>query len=266
MQITGAMKMVSAAKLKKAKNALSKVRPYAEKIEDLLALLSSDGSLEGISRYFQEIKGKPQLIIAMSSNRGLCGGFNASVARELTSQVSSLDSFCLITIGKKIKDALGGRFPIYQDRSALLDALSYPQVSLFCDELIDGFLQGSFHSIHLLYNKFKNAALQQLTTEQILPIAPREPSDELHANYLMEPSRIPLLKNIIPKKVKISLFNAILESHAAEQGARTSAMHKATDNASSLKGELLLTYNKARQAAITAEILEIAGGAEALHS
>jgi len=269
MQITRAMKMVSAAKLKKAKDALSNIHPYAQKIEDLLTTFSSEVDSGDLSGYLQESRSQPKLIIAISSNRGLCGGFNASIARMVIHQMIPLDQPVpyLLTIGKKARDLLSAHFQIYQDHSTLFDSISYTKIALFCNVLIDQFLQKYFHSIHLVYNRFKNAAVQEVISEQILPIEiPEKSPDSLQMDYLLEPSKTDLLNELIPKAIKIHLFNAILESYAAEQGARMSAMHKATDNASDLKSELLLIYNKARQTAITKEILEIVGGAEALNS
>lgn len=263
------MKMVSAAKLKKAKDALSKTQPYAQKIEDLLTKLSSQVDSADISSYTQEGHGQPKLIVAISSNRGLCGGFNASIARAIIHQMVSSDQPVphLLTIGKKARDLLSAHSQIYQDHSTLFDAISYNRTASLCDVLINKFLQRSFHSIHLVYNRFKNAAVQEVISERILPIQiPVKSPGSSQIDYLLKPSKIDLLNELIPKAVKIHLFSAILESYAAEQGARMSAMHKATDNASELKSELLLTYNKARQTAITKEILEIVGGAEALNS
>jgi F-type H+-transporting ATPase subunit gamma len=269
MQITSAMKMVSAAKLKKAQDAITAMRPYAEKLTELLQNLSAtlDGDAGGEFTTQREVK--RVLIVAITSNRGLAGAFNSNIlkeARNLSENVYAGKQVEFITIGKKGNDVIRKTGTVVSNNNAIFDDLSFENVAGIADELINLFTTGKFDKIILVYNQFKNAATQIVQAEQFLPLAPIV-SDSNNANagdYIFEPSKEEIVLTLIPKMLKTQLYKAIRDSYASEHGARMTAMHKATDNATELRNQLKLTYNKARQAAITNEILEIVGGAEAL--
>ena len=267
MQITSAMKMVSAAKLKKAQDAITAMRPYAEKLTELLQNLSAtlDGDTGGEFTKQREIK--KVLIVAITSNRGLCGAFNSNIIKEVKSRAEfyagkQVDVFA---IGKKGNDILKKTNTIADNQSAIFDQLSFDNAALIAENIMSKFVAGEYDRVELVYNQFKNAATQIIKTEQFLPLAPIE-SEQIAASgdYIFEPSKEEIVLTLIPKSLKTQLYKAIRDSFAAEHGARMTAMHKATDNATELRDQLKLTYNKARQAAITNEILEIVGGAEAL--
>lgn len=272
MQITSAMKMVSAAKLKRAQDAITQLRPYAEKLQDILGNLSA--TLDLSENAFSEDRGdKNVLIIGVTSNRGLCGGFNNNIIKRvnyLVQEEYNVSNVHVLCLGKKIKDTYRRTDNYYiNDVIApvedIFSNLSFDNVSLISSDLMDRFLAKEFDKVVVVYNKFVNAATQQVMTEQILPIIPStQEGTSAAAEYMFEPSKTEIVENLIPKSLKIQLFKAILDSHASEHGARMTAMHKATDNAKELQRSLKLSYNKARQAAITNEILEIVGGAEAL--
>ncbi len=261
------MKMVSAAKLKKAQDAITAMRPYAEKLTELLQNLSStlDGDTGGEFTKQREIK--KVLVIAITSNRGLCGAFNTNVIKEVKSRAElyagkQVDVFA---IGKKGNDILKKTLTIADNQSGIFDNLTFDNVAGIADSLTAKFISGEYDKIELVYNQFKNAATQIIQTEQFLPLAPIV-SDTVSTagDYIFEPSKEEIVLTLIPKSLKTQLYKAIRDSFASEHGARMTAMHKATDNATELRDQLKLTYNKARQAAITNEILEIVGGAEAL--
>ena len=267
MQITSAMKMVSAAKLKKAQDAITAMRPYAEKLTELLQNLSStlDGDTGG--EYTKQREIKKVLVIAVTSNRGLCGAFNTNVIKEVKSRAElyagkQVDVFA---IGKKGNDVLKKTLTIADNQSGIFDDLTFDNVAAIAESLTAKFISGEYDKIELVYNQFKNAATQIIQTEQFLPLAPIV-SDTVSTagDYIFEPSKEEIVLTLIPKSLKTQLYKAIRDSFASEHGARMTAMHKATDNATELRDQLKLTYNKARQAAITNEILEIVGGAEAL--
>mgnify|MGYP001222577631 FL=1 len=267
MQITSAMKMVSAAKLKKAQDAITAMRPYSNKLSELMKSLSGSS---GDKLYSQKREIKNVLVIAISSNRGLCGAFNANIFKEITN-FKSKDEFKntnidFLTIGKKINDSLSKNENVIQNDSELFDNLNYENVSLIAEKLMSLFLDQNYDHIELIYNSFKNAATQIIKSEQFLPIPLNESKTSDSLDYIFEPSQYSIISTLIPKSLKMQLFKAIRDSFASEHGARMTAMHKATDNASELRDELKLTYNKARQASITNEILEIVGGAEALNN
>jgi F-type H+-transporting ATPase subunit gamma len=267
MQITSAMKMVSAAKLKKAQNAIVQMRPYANKLTELLQNLSATLEAEDGGAFTQQKEVQKVLIVAITSNRGLCGGFNAAVSKQIKTIIESRyagKDVSIMSIGKKGNDLLAKTHKIYANHSAVYDDLTFDNVAVIAEDLMEQFLNGSFDRIELVYNKFKNAATQILTEEQLLPIVPPQREGNLTVDYIFEPSKNEIVKGLIPKSIKTQLYKAIRDSFAAEHGARMTAMHKATDNAKEIRDELLLQYNKARQAAITNEILEIVGGAEAL--
>ena len=275
-QITAAMKMVSAAKLRRAQDAITRMRPYAEKLQQILSNVSASlDSSEG--KYSQQREVKKVLMVAIVSNRGLAGAFNTQVFRQIRRSVAQLESegktVHVLPLGKKALDAyrrtkyFSADLPT--DGASLYDGLNFDKVAPKVELLMELFANGTYDQIVLVYNKFKNAAVQVLTEEQYLPVAPPKADASVKAatskvDYIMEPSREEIVENIIPKSLKIQLYKALLDSNAAEHGARMTAMHKATDNADSLLKGLKLSYNKARQAAITGEILEIVGGAEAL--
>ena len=271
MQITSAMKMVSAAKLKRAQDAITRMRPYAEKLREILSNVSS--SLSGNENKFsRQREVKNVLIVAITSNRGLCGGFNNNVIKEIRSSIKNNYAGAnvkILSLGKKAYDF----YKRTGDTSAegfgdtpyaIFDHLSFEKTSVIANEIMDQFMDGKWDKVVLVYNRFKNAAVQQLMNEQFLPVLPPESSDNSSRDYIFEPDKEQILEELIPSSLKIQLFKALLDSNAAEHGARMTAMHKATDNAGDLVKELKLNYNKARQAAITGEILEIVAGAEAL--
>ena len=267
MQITSAMKMVSAAKLKKAQDAITAMRPYSSKLTELLQNLSAtlDGDAGGA--YSKQREVSKVLLVVVTSNRGLCGGFNSSVIKETTQNIAAnyqdvdVD---LLTIGKKGNDILSKSYPVIDARNDVFDNLTFDYVAEVAEKIMKLYSDGTYDKIEIIYNRFKNAATQIPQVEQFLPIKPVEGDTNASADYIFEPSKEKIVLELIPKSLKTQLFKAVRDSFAAEHGARMTAMHKATDNATELRDELLLTYNKARQAAITNEILEIVGGAEAL--
>lgn len=274
MQITSAMKMVSAAKLKRAQDAVTRLRPYAGKLKDILENLSAvaDASENKLAQTNDQ---KSVLLVAITSNRGLCGGFNNNVIKKVQQlmredlQNMEVKVLCL---GKKVKDVIK-RTPNYFITDNLIACedifsdLTFDRMATIANELMALYEAQQFSKIVIVYNRFVNAATQAIETEQFLPVITPAISDSASTiDYLFEPSKQELVEVLIPKSLKIQLFKALLDSNASEQGARMTAMHKATDNAKELQKNLKLSYNKARQAAITNEILEIVGGAEALNS
>lgn len=270
MQITNAMKMVSAAKLKRAQDAITAMRPYSEKLTELLQHLSStlEGDMGGKYSEVREIN--KVLVVAVTSNRGLAGAFNSNIIKEvryLIEERFSGKQVDLLTIGKKGDDILRKNSTIIENNNDLIDEVVFDEVSRLAEKLMDLYSKETYDQILLVYNSFRNAATQEIISEQFLPI---ESSETETANtkgetpYIFEPSQKEIIETLIPKSLKTQLFKAIRDSIASEHGARMTAMHKATDNAMELRDELTLQYNKARQAAITNEILEIVGGAEAL--
>jgi F-type H+-transporting ATPase subunit gamma len=271
MQITSAMKMVSAAKLKRAQDAITRMRPYAEKLQEILQNVSS--SLDASeNKYAIQREVKNVLVVAITSNRGLAGGFNNNVVKEIRTQMGGSlrgKNVKILSVGKKA-------FDLYKRTSQhtvqgfsqtpyeVFDRLTFEASSAIAESVMQQFAEGKYDQVFLVYNKFKNAATQVIVAEQMLPIMPPAQSDANATEYIYEPSKEEILEDLIPRSLKTQFFKALLDSYAAEHGARMTAMHKATDNAAELVKELKLTYNKARQAAITGEILEIVGGAEAL--
>ncbi|PQA91950.1 ATP synthase F1 subunit gamma [Chryseobacterium shigense] len=268
MQITRAMKMVSAAKLKKAQDAIVMLRPYSEKLQEIIQNVNSSSDPDQISVYAQKREVKRILFIAVTSNRGLAGAFNSSIVKELNIQFRDKSQYEVevLTIGKKAFDAVRKTRTIYSNESAVFDNLNFDTVSHVTEGVMNSFKEGKFDEVYLIYNKFVNAATQEVTAEQLLPISMAEKAEEtqVETDYIFEPNRNEILDNLIPKAIKTQVFKAVLDSVASEHGARMTAMHKATDNAQELKNDLVIFYNKARQAAITNEILEIVSGAEAL--
>ncbi|MEG0917279.1 MAG: ATP synthase F1 subunit gamma [Myroides sp.] len=269
MQITSAMKMVSAAKLKKAQDAITAMRPYAEKLTELIQNISStlEGDAAGV--YAEQREVNKVLLVVVTSNRGLCGAFNANVikaTRTLIDKTYADKQVDVLTIGKKGFDLVGKTETVFANRSDLFDALTFVNVEAVAQQIMDAFIEGSYDKVEVIYNQFKNAATQIVQTEQFLPLKPIETESNVTVDYIYEPSKEEIILNLIPASLKTQLYKAVLDSNAAEHGARMTAMHKATDNAKDLRDQLKLTYNKARQAAITNEILEIVGGAEALNN
>lgn len=269
MQITSAMKMVSAAKLKKAQDAITAMRPYANKLTELLQSLSASLDADSGSKYAEQRDVNKVLILVISSNRGLAGAFNSNVIKEvnrLVSHVYANKEISFLTIGKKGNDAFKKSQKVILNRSEIYDDLTFENVAEIAEMLMAKFVNEEFDKIELVYNKFKNAATQEIMVEQFLPIVPVVSNSDENLDYIFEPSKEEIVQQLIPKSLKTQLFKVIRDSFASEHGARMTAMHKATDNAAELRDQLKLTYNKARQASITNEILEIVGGAEALNN
>jgi len=278
-QITSAMKMVSASKLRRAQNAILTMRPYSSKLMHIMQDLSHDleGSDEGV--YGNDRGEHKVLLVPITSNRGLCGAFNTNVVKETIKLINerfsaqwksgNVELFCL---GKKGADSLkSSDFEPTRINTEIFDALTFENVVVIAEGLMAEFVDKKYDKIILIYNQFKNAAVQILQSEQFLPVSEdksdkKDESTETQANYIFEPSKKEILEALVPKSIKVQLFKALLDSFAAEHGARMTAMHKATENADELLKALKLSYNKARQAAITNEILEIVGGAEALNT
>ena len=268
MQITSAMKMVSAAKLKKAQDAITAMRPYADKLTELLQNLSATMDASSGSKFAEQREVKTVLIVAITSNRGLCGAFNSNIIKQVTHVATAYENqkVSVLAIGKKGNDALEKENQVISNQSNVFEDLTFENVAKIAETLMAQFESGSVDKIELVYNKFKNAATQIVLTEPFLPIVPNTEIVNLNLDYIFEPSKSEIVETLIPKSLKTQLFKAVRDSFASEHGARMTAMHKATDNATELRDQLKLTYNKARQAAITNEILEIVGGAEALNN
>ena len=278
-QITNAMKMVAASKLRKAQNAIIKLRPYAAKLHEIMQNLSASMGDSGESAYTRERKPENILIIVITSNRGLCGGFNSNIIKEATNQIKTnyaeqnkAGKVSLITIGRKATEFFSKRgYNVVESHDDLFDRLTFDNVSSLADMLMKDFAGKKYDRIQIVYNQFKNAAVQRLVVEQFLPILPVDPGpvakDAMHtkhADYIFEPDQETIQHLLIPKSLRIQLYKSLLDSFASEQGARMTAMQQATDNARDLLRALQISYNKARQAAITKELLEIVAGAEAL--
>jgi len=269
MQITNAMKMVSAAKLKKAQDSITATLPYSNKLSELIKSISASLDSAESNTLFEKREIKKPLLIVITSNKGLCGGFNSNIIKEVYSLASNYGTKTpdLLTIGKKGNDILSKKLNVISSHKEVYDNFSYSVVKEIADDVMKRFEHEEYDEVVLVYNHFKNAATQIITKEQYLPILDNsETNASVSGDYIFEPNRVKILDELIPKSLAIQLFKAISDSIAGEHGARMTAMHKATDNASELRDDLKLTYNKARQTAITNEILEIVGGAEALNS
>lgn len=268
MKITSAMKMVSAAKLKKAQDAIVQMRPYASKLTEILQKASS--TLDSSENAYGEVRdGNKVRLVVISSNRGLCGGFNSSVVKKAKSYMAANPAeYTIATVGKKAHDAFKNDSRKVSSNTALWDEITFNGAKQEAQALMEGFVTGEFDKVVIVYNAFKNAAVQEPQAEQFLPIAMEEKLGSTEVTdtteYIYEPSMQEILADLIPTSLKTQFFAALLDANASEQGARMTAMHKATDNAKALQSDLKLEYNKARQAAITNEILEIVGGADAL--
>jgi F-type H+-transporting ATPase subunit gamma len=268
------MKMVSAAKLRRAQDAIVQMRPYAIKLQEILSNLTAslDSSEGGV--YGQQREPKKVLIIAVTSNRGLAGAFNANILKQarILTETKYKEQFAkgdvkFMAIGKKANDYFAKNLmPVYANHSSLYENLNFGNTAEIAEKVMNAFKNGEFDRVEVIYNHFRNAAFQIPTVEQFLPVVPpvKDENNKTSIDYIFEPDKVSIVSELIPKSLKIQLYKAVLDSHAAEHGARMTAMSKATDNAKELIKELKLTYNKARQASITNEILEIVGGAEAL--
>jgi len=275
-QITSAMKMVAASKLRKAQNAILKMRPYAAKLKEILQNLSASLDSGDVNVYAEVRKPEKILLVVITSNRGLCGAFNSNVLRaayqrilnEYTSQYKA-GNVSVLTIGRKATEYFGKRdYSVISSHDSIFDSLTYDNAAAIATSVMDAFSAKVYDKVEIVYNQFKNAAVQQLAVEQFLPIeAPAETAvtvSKTNVDYIFQPSKEEIVTELIPKSLKIQFYKSILDSNASEHGARMTAMHQATDNAGELIKALNLSYNKARQAAITNEILEIVSGAEAL--
>ncbi len=275
-QITSAMKMVSASKLRRAQDAIIQMRPYAGKLKEILGNVTSSVSASAGGVFTKQKPVKNVLLVVITSNRGLCGAFNSNViklasrtANEKYGAQKKSGNIQVLAIGKKGADFFRrNNYKIFSNNSELFDGLNYEKTSVVAEAIMKEFVAGKFDAVEIFYNQFKNAASQILANEQFLPVAKPEQNKtaakKVSHDYIYEPEMEEIVKDLIPKALKIQLYKALLDSHAAEHGARMTSMHKATDNAQEILKELRLTYNKARQATITKEILEIVGGAEAL--
>lgn len=276
-QITSAMKMVAAAKLRKAQDKIVRLRPYANKLHDILVNLSqslAESQVENI--YGRTSSPEKILIIVITSNKGLCGAFNSNVIKEARRIVA--DSFyeqykkgnvSFLVLGKKGFDNLRKlKFNIAGEHNDLLNEVSFERASLVAEKVMNSFVSGEYDRIEIIYNHFKNAAVQQLTRELFLPVetvtGTGSGTASVPADYIYEPGKEAIIQELIPKSLKIQFYKALLDSFVAENGARMTAMHKATDNATTMISDLTMLYNKARQASITNQILEVVSGAEAL--
>jgi len=271
MQITSAMKMVSAAKLNRAQDSIVQLRPYANKLRELLQNVSAtlDAGVGGALTEQREVNNV--LLVAINSNRGLCGGYNSSIIKKVNALLEGElagKNVELVTIGKKAYESFKNTQIIAANESALWDNLNFADVAKIADELVAQFKEGKYDQIRIVYNQFQNAAVQIVQDEQFLPVVLEQGQEETAAelDYIFTPSKEEILNDLIPQTLKTQLYKSVLDANASEHGARMTAMHKATDNASELQRALKIQYNKARQAAITNEILEIVGGAEALNA
>lgn len=265
MQITSAMKMVSAAKLKRSQEAIVEMRPYSEKLTALISNVSA--TLDTSENPYAEVRDvKRALIIPMTSNRGLCGAFNSSIIKRSTAVARALEAqgvaVEIFTVGKKATELMGREMDMAGSDIDVAAEVHFEGAAAMAELAMEGFLNNTYDQVIMVYNQFKNAAVQLIQEETLLPIA--QPDEQAGGDYLYEPSKDELLAELIPTSIKSQVYKALLDSQASEHGARMTAMHKATDNATELRDGLKLEYNKARQAAITNEILEIVGGAEAL--
>lgn len=270
IQITSAMKMVSAAKLKKAQDAIIQLRPYSNKLTEIMSSVSSASEDSSQNKYSEVREVSKILLVPITSNRGLCGGFNANIIKktiEIEKELNSKTELTILSIGKKSSEFFKkNKYNVHSTHDDVFQDVNYEDVSKIAELILNDFANEKFDKVILVYNQFKNAATQIVMQEDFLPLNKTQSENSQEAvDYIYEPGKDEILNELIPKSLKTQLFKAILDSNASEHGARMTAMHKATDNATELKNELTLSYNKARQAAITGEILEIVGGAEALN-
>jgi F-type H+-transporting ATPase subunit gamma len=270
-QITKAMKMVAAAKLRKSQDRIMQMRPFAQKMTGVVQNLSS-GSSDGDNWYSKPRPEEKILIVAITSDRGLCGSFNSTVFKSVLRLVQEKyavqyerNNVTILPIGKKSFEFFGKRsFQMVGDYWEAFHHLTYEKVSEAGDYMIEAYRKGQYDKIEIVYNQFKNVATQILVTEQFLPVLPVKSAKKQDIDFIFQPNKEEILQGLIPKSLKVQLYKAVLDSNASENGARVTAMDKANENAGELLKDLKLMYNRTRQAAITKEILEIVGGAEAL--
>lgn len=274
-QITKAMKMVAAAKLRRAQDNILRMRPYAQRLNSILSNLTGLAGGEIVSEYAVQREVRRVLVIAVTSDRGLAGAFNSNIFKGVNALVqeryaaqAAAGNITVLAIGKKAHDYFGKRGPLLGDYNHVFTKLSFDTVRVAAEQAMEGFRTGQFDEVVMVYNEFKNVATQIVRTQQLLPLVPAElpqgATETMNVDYIFEPSKEEIIHTLIPQSLKVQLYKAVLESNASEHGARMTAMDKATDNAGELLKQLKLTYNRTRQAAITTEILEIVGGAEAL--
>jgi F-type H+-transporting ATPase subunit gamma len=273
-QITSAMKMVAAARLKKAQDAIIQIRPYAGKLHEILQTLSANIDKEEGNVYGEIREIKKVLIVVVTSNRGLCGAFNMNIikmARDLAASKYEKEfnqgNVDFYTIGKKGWELFGKKgYNVFKNNMEIFNDLNFENAKVIAEEIMQLFVNKEYDSIELVYNSFRNPAIQDMITEKFLPIEiVEDKSVKTHLDYIFEPSKNKIIKELIPRSLKTQFYKALIDSLASEHGARMTAMHKATENASDLIKELNIQYNKARQASITSEIIEIVSGAEALN-
>ena len=276
-QITSAMKMVAASKLRRAQSAILQMRPYSQKLGKILQDLSASiNPTDMISPYTDQREPGRILLVITSSNRGLCGAFNSNVIKSANlaihddyKQLHEAGKLDIITIGKKVSEHYTKRkYPVIESHDEIWDNLKFKAVSELVEKIMQSFAGKKYDKVEVIYNQFKNAAVQKLTREQFLPVIPAKSSEEdtvFQHDYIFEPDKDEIIRDLIPKSMKIQFYKMLLDSNASEHGARMTAMHQATDNAQEILKDLKLTYNKARQASITKELLEIVSGAEALN-
>ena len=268
-KITKAMKMVSAAKLRRAQENVVAARPYAKKLGEVLGRLTAISDADS-SPLQQKREVKNALLLVVTSDRGLCGGFNTNLCkaaeRFVREHKDEYPSLSVMTIGRKGYEYLKSRQKVYKNQTGVFTKLNYQSAALIAQEVINGFLAEEYDEVFLIYNSFRSVMAQDITLERLLPVAPpaAEPTEELPPVYIYEPDKEALLKELLPKNVEVQIFRALLESNASEHGARMTAMDSATKNANEMIGKLTLQYNRARQAAITTELIEIISGAESL--
>lgn len=274
-QITSAMKMVAASKLRKAQNAILKMRPYAAKLKDILQNLSASLDSGEVNVYTEQRIPEKILLVVITSNRGLCGAFNTNIIRtavqriqgEYAAQYNS-GNVSILTIGRKATEFFNKRgYKVVSSHDSLFDKLTYETISAVSTLVMDAFASKQYDRVDIVYNQFKNAAVQKITVEQFLPVEPlagETVASKVNTDFIFLPSKEEIVTELIPKSLRIQFYKTVLDSNASEHGARMTAMHQATENAGDLIKELNLAYNKARQASITKEILEIVSGAEAL--
>lgn len=276
-QITSAMKMVSAAKLRRAQDAITQLRPYSIKLQDILQNLTASVDVSVAGAFAENRSPEKVLFIAVSSNRGLAGAFNSNIAKTIRLAIkndyadqAAKGQVSIVSIGKKAGDYfVRNGYKVVSQNNHIYEKLTFDNVAAVAEKVMEDYKNGAYDRVLIVYNHFRNPAVQIPTIEQMLPVLPPVKDEKKASNnaipYIYEPDQATIVKEIIPKSLKIQLFKAVLDSHASEHGARMTAMNKATDNAKELLRDLKLSYNKARQAAITNEILEIVGGAEALN-
>lgn len=276
-QITSAMKMVSAAKLRRAQDAITQLRPYSIKLQDILQNLTASVDVSVAGAFAENRSPEKVLFIAVSSNRGLAGAFNSNIAKTIRlaikndyAEQAAKGQVSIVSIGKKAGDYfVRNGYKVVSQNNHIYEKLTFDNVAAVAEKVMEDYKNGTYDRVLIVYNHFRNPAVQIPTIEQMLPVLPPVKDEKKASNnaipYIYEPDQATIVKEIIPKSLKIQLFKAVLDSHASEHGARMTAMNKATDNAKELLRDLKLSYNKARQAAITNEILEIVGGAEALN-